>query len=311
MMDERQRAILHALLLACLVPLPRASRLRLERWLRGREEVRKLHRADAVIVSFGNSGRTWLRVLLSRVFERHYGLSRFVVIDFANLNRCNNAIPKILFTHDNYLKDFLGNSDPVPLYGSQRTILLVRDPADVAVSQYFQWRHRMRRAKKYLNNYPIYDNVSLFDFMTRPSCGLPKIIHFMNRWADALPRLETVLLVRYEDLRLDTEVWLRRILEFVGTPCSGSEIEDAVTFASIENMRRLEARGLALLRRGRLFAGRNRSPDSFKARRGEVGGYRAALTSEQIELIDRTIDLQLAPIYGYQRSHSTAAAAAV
>ena len=46
--------------------MPRERKIRLERWLRGKEEFRKLEVADCVIVSFGKSGRTWLRVLLSR-----------------------------------------------------------------------------------------------------------------------------------------------------------------------------------------------------------------------------------------------------
>ena len=46
----------------------------LERRLRGREELRRLGLADVVIVSFGKSGRTWLRVLLSRFFQLRFGL---------------------------------------------------------------------------------------------------------------------------------------------------------------------------------------------------------------------------------------------
>jgi hypothetical protein len=48
--------------------LGKERNLLLERWLRGREDWRKLRLADAVVVSFGKSGRTWLRVLLSRVY---------------------------------------------------------------------------------------------------------------------------------------------------------------------------------------------------------------------------------------------------
>ena len=43
--------------------LPEERRTRIERWLRGHEDARKLALADAVIISFGKSGRTWLRVM--------------------------------------------------------------------------------------------------------------------------------------------------------------------------------------------------------------------------------------------------------
>ena len=68
---------------------------RLERWLRGKEEFRKLEQADCVIVSFGKSGRTWLRVLLSRFYQVRHGLSERHLIGFDNLHRRNSAIPRI------------------------------------------------------------------------------------------------------------------------------------------------------------------------------------------------------------------------
>src|ERR671918_1368046 len=67
--------------------LPKERTRRLERWLRGREDYRKLALADVVVVSFGKSGRTWLRVLLSRFYQLRYGLRSSAFIGFDNLNR--------------------------------------------------------------------------------------------------------------------------------------------------------------------------------------------------------------------------------
>ena len=89
--------------------LPPPRRISLERWLRGREEWHKLASADAVCVSCGNSGATWLRVLLCRYFQIRYGLKTFAIIDYDNLHMIDDIIPKILFTHDNYLADYTGN----------------------------------------------------------------------------------------------------------------------------------------------------------------------------------------------------------
>ena len=44
---------------------PEAAILAAERKLRGVEQFEKLQRADVVVVSFGKSGRTWLRVMMS------------------------------------------------------------------------------------------------------------------------------------------------------------------------------------------------------------------------------------------------------
>ena len=123
--------------------LPKERKLAVERWLRGREQVRKLRRADCVIVSFGKSGRTWLRVMLSRFYQVKHGLTERYLLGFDNLHYKNRAIPRIFFTHDNYVKDYSGAGDSKADYYGKKVILLVRNPADVAVSQYHQWRYRM------------------------------------------------------------------------------------------------------------------------------------------------------------------------
>ena len=53
--------------------LPREAGIRAERWFRGYEDAKKLENADGVIVSFGKSGRTWLRVLVWRYFAKKNG----------------------------------------------------------------------------------------------------------------------------------------------------------------------------------------------------------------------------------------------
>ena len=57
---------------------------RAERWLRGREQMQRLRDADIVIVSFGKSGRTWLRVMLSRLYQVKHGLSQRYLLGFDN-----------------------------------------------------------------------------------------------------------------------------------------------------------------------------------------------------------------------------------
>ena len=97
------------LVLGLLFFLPKEKKIRIDRWLRGKEEFRKLRLADCVIVSFGKSGRTWVRVMLSRFYQLKHGLSARHLIGFDNLHKKNAAIPRLFFTHDNYIKDYTGN----------------------------------------------------------------------------------------------------------------------------------------------------------------------------------------------------------
>ena len=233
----------------------------------------KLASADAVVVSHGNSGRTWLRVLLSHFFRVKYALKEFSVIDYDNLHDRNPAIPTILFMHDNYLRDYTDKSDFKMDYNGKKLILLVRDPVDVAVSQYYQWRHRMRESKELVNPYPRKQAHDLFEFVLHPECGLPKIVAFMNGWAKALPDLAEALVIRYEDLRAHTELTLGSLLATLGQSAQPEELKDAVEFASIVRMRELEDQGIALISMPPLLRPWTRRADGYKARRGKVGGY--------------------------------------
>ena len=209
---------------AMLLLLPRRHHKALGRWVRGREEHRKLQRADCVLMSWGKSGRTWLRVMLSRFYQLAYDLPEGVMLEFDNLHRANPAIPSVFFTHGNYLRDYTNIWDSKSPFYSKKILLLVRDPRDVAVSQYFQWKYRMRPVKRILNDYPEQDDLSIYDFMMNQDAGLPRIIDFLEIWERELPKVRESLVLRYEDMRADPEAALRRALAFLGTP--GSDAAD-------------------------------------------------------------------------------------
>jgi Sulfotransferase domain len=291
---------------AVLTPLFFLSRERknaIERWLRGREQYRKLRRADCVIVSFGKSGRTWLRVMMSRFFQSKYGLAERHLVSFDNLHRLDPAIPKMFFTHDNYTKEYTGNCNSKIDYAGKKVVLLVRHPADVAVSQYYQWQYRMKPNKVVLNRYPERgQDLPIFDFVTQEWAGLPRTIEFMNGWAGEAASSDDLLVVRYEDMRANPEKVLGEILAFIGSPGSADEIKEAVAFASFENMRKMETNSTFWLSGGRMRPRDAKNPASFKTRRGKVGGYRDYFDDGEIAQIDRLIAQQLSPVFGYAKT---------
>ena len=73
MADRARVVVRHIIMLLCFW-LPASRRKKIERWLRGREEYQKLQRSDWVLMSWGKSGRTWLRVMLSRAYQLKSGL---------------------------------------------------------------------------------------------------------------------------------------------------------------------------------------------------------------------------------------------
>jgi hypothetical protein len=282
--------------------IPGNAGIRLERYLRGMEEYHYLQNADVVIVSFGKSGRTWLRVMLSHYYQKRFHLESGQLIERDNFHLLNAAIPRFLFTHDNYLPDYVGKKGDRSFYSGRRVILLVRHPADTAVSQHAQWRHRMRPRKRLINGYPDpAAGMSLFEFAMSESAGIPKVIRFLNTWASQIDAVEPLLVVRYETLRESTDKTLRSILEFAGESPSAEEVASCVAFASADNLRQLEMSGFfsgASVRMGARQAG---NTESLKVRRARAGGYREDFTQGEVEQIDALVSSTLSPIFGYGR----------
>ena len=299
-MREVQAVVTRHLILGLLFFMPSAWRYKLERRLRGKEEYRKLCAADWVLMSWAKSGRTWFRVMLSRFYQIKHDLPRRHLLEFDNLYRKNLAIPRVLFSHNNYMRDYLKDGDTLNHFRGKKVVMLVRDPRDVAVSQYFQWKYRMRPHKIRLNRFPKPgDELSTFDFATNPRSGIPKIIEVYNDWAGALPRLGDILIIHYEDMRKDPAATMRQVLEFVGTPGSEEEIAQAVEYASLENMKKREKKSDFKGRSMRVKSGDSSNPDSFKTRRGKVGGYRDYFDDEQVVVVDKLVEEGLDPVFGY------------
>ncbi len=283
------------------LPLPSERRRRIERWLRGWSEAEALRGADAAVVSYGKSGRTWLRLMLSRFYQHRHGLPEGAFLEYDNLHRQVPAIPTLFFTHGNYLRDYTGHFDSVVEdFSELPVVLLVRDPRDVAISQFFQWQHRMRPHKKRLNDYPDHDlPIGVWEFVMEHEAGLERAIRFLNLWAAACARLDRIEVVRYEDLRADPNRVLHRVLDALGAEPDEAGVRDAVDYAAFENMRKLEEQGDVKASGRRLVPGRLGQADSYKVRRAKVGGWRDYFDDEQIAAIDARTKALLAPGFGY------------
>lgn len=289
--------------MASSVSMPRDKSLKLERYLRGKEDARMLAQSDYTVVSYGKSGRTWLCVLLSRYFQLRYKLPADQLLQYDSLHRLDRAVPRVMFTHDNYLGDYTGTQDSKADYAGSRVVLLARHPADTAVSQYFQWKHRMRDRKKYINNYPDpKDDVPLIDFVLGESAGIPKIVRFMNLWAAEFDKVKAIRVVRYETLRRETAQTLGNILAFMNEKPTDAELAQCVEFASVENMRKMEKDTFFKGVGERMTPGDASNPDSYKVRRAKVGGYRDYFTEDEVARIDALVASTLSPAYGYSEA---------
>ena len=279
-----------------------AEILKAERKLRGVEQFDKLQKADIVVVSFGKSGRTWLRVMISHLFRVMYKLPENALLGFDNFHNLNRAVPKIFFTHDNYIKDFTGDFTSKEPFYNKRVILLARDPRDVAVSQFFQWKFRIKPTKVAINNYPpMGTDISLFDFITGDNGGSMRAVSdYLNLWASESDKVSHFHLLRYEDLRAEPHRELRQLLEFMQVDASEEHVNAAVEYSAYENMKKMESKQQFRLAGGRMMPRDKDNPNSYKVRRAKVGGYRDYFSDEEVAAIDAQLADTLDPLFKYK-----------
>jgi len=293
--------LIHAAVRIARGVLPAKPGQSLERWRRGREQARRLERCDSVIVSYGKSGRTWLRVMLSRYLQRLHGLPDGTLLSFDNYRRLNPEAPCIELTHDNYLRYYTGAQGRRADYYDKRVVLMIRQPQDVAVSQYHHWKHRKRSHFKRMDNYPDDGTeLSLLDFVLQPRGGLPRIISWMNEWAQEMDRVPSLHIVRYEDLRSEPEREFANVVAFLLGSADPDRIAEAVRFGAVGSMRQLEQTGFFANAGPSPMRARDPSnPDSAKVRRARAGGYREDFDDIQLEQIDGYVAAHLDPVFGY------------
>ncbi len=124
------------------------------------------------------------------------------------------------------------------------------------------------------------------------------MIRFFNIWAENREKPREVMLLRYEDLHRNPRGELLRTLGFLGVPeVADATLEAAVAAASFDRMHELEAEGL--VESSRLEPGDAADPESFKTRRGEVGGFRDYLSVEQSEWLETRMREELDGWFGY------------
>ncbi len=278
-----------------------ADVLAAERKMRGVEQVDKLEKADIVIVSFGKSGRTWLRVMLSHLFRVMYSLPDNAIMGFDNFHKMNRAVPKVFFTHDTYIKDFTGDFTSKKSFYNKRIVLLARDPRDVAVSQFFQWKFRMKPHKITINNFPPSgSDTSVFEFVTGTGGGsIHAITDYMNLWARESSQVNDFYMLRYEDLRAEPHKELAGLLEFMQVSATQDHINKAVEYSSYENMKKMESKAQFRLSGSRMMPGDKNNPDSYKVRRAKIGGYRDYFDDTEVAAIDKQLGDELDSFYNY------------
>jgi hypothetical protein len=257
---------------------------------------RELSGGDAIILSIPKSGRTWLRAFLCAYFCRRFGLEFTLRTGRFDLP----GFPRIVFSHDLFEHRTKGDRWDrfrgkylIPRRELKRAkiILLARDPRDCFVSLYLQLTRRDPNAPVKLKR------KAVTEMLRDKKFGLYAIINAMNDWMDEFSTRDNFTLVRYEALRAAPAELFRDLLAMLGESSPDeTSFQQALDFSRFENMQRLEAAGA--FDSNILHPGDVRDPESFKVRRGKVGGYREYLSAEDQQFAAEAMR-KLDPQFGY------------
>ena len=255
--------------------------------------------ADAFVVSIQKSGRTWVRVFLAAYF--------------AELGARPSALaaPRLVYTHDLWehgtkerAGERLRGKWLIPRADAARkpVLLVARDPRDVMVSLFF---HLQKRSRSYAGDLPT--------LLRHPVYGVHSVVAIMNRWLREWDRPGHLHLLRYEDARADPAAAFAGAVRFLQPEVEpdAAALARAVEIASFDNMRRLEsgdrqASGVELvtnLQEEALRPYDAGDADSYKVRRGKVGGYVDYLGAEDVAFLNREVAV-LDARYGYREEAS-------
>ena len=204
-----------------------------------------------LLVSYPNSGRTWTTNMCKEIG---------IPLSVSHYNALGQISDIEQYTRQN-------NGS---FFNNHKTIFLHRSTKDHVVSNYFQVTTRMGILKS---------SVSLAEFIRDKQYGVEKIIKYNILLNDTLSTRESIK-IKYEDFHTNCLQTLQKICDFTNTQCD--HLESIISNNSFENAHAREMIDPKIYTKVE-------NPESFKARRGVVGGYVDYLSQEDIEYIDNLV----------------------
>ena len=230
-------------------------------WLRNKT----LRDEDALVACYPRSGSPWFCFMLFEVLTG--GESSFDSVD--------RHVPYVgkQFTSLPLLPEggrVVRSHEPGP-GGHKKAIYLVRDVRDVVVSEYFY--------ERFTNTWCGTLDGFVHRFLKGRVNPFGSWMAHVDSWMNAAASPEVELtVIRYEDLRRDTEGSLGRALEFLGVGAPAERVREVIGNNAIAKMRQKEERS-------RYMRSKPKGSARF-VREGSVEGWRQHLTGDQLRLIE-------------------------
>jgi hypothetical protein len=237
--------------------------------------------ADTYVISYPKSGRTWLRALIGKYLAIKYNFPENKILSTELLTQ-HSGLPIVSFIHDESgMKagtPYRDLSSDRQKYKNKKVLLLGRDIKDTLVSAYFQATKRRN----------VFEG-TISEFIVSDRFGVLKILRFYDIWLQNQHVPRAFCFIRYEDLHRDPEGVLTRVLDFIGEDrIEETLVAQSIEYCAFQNLKKMEERNTFNNRA--LKPAKTSDLESFKVRKGKVGGYTEYLSTADIAFIDKTIE---------------------
>ncbi len=228
------------------------------------------------LVSFPNSGRTWLMYMLQTILKE-VGKEDLYIED---THDCSEIIiengtrqdPQLIFKFTDRFR-----------YLRSKVIFLARDPRDIITSNFHQVTNRAKNPFKFR---------SRSEFINHQVYGFKRIIHFFNLWFNNQNKPKEFLLIKYENLLNGTDD-LKKIINFLSIDVHDELLERIYKESTADKMREKELKNQL-----EGFSDFGKETNKLKVRKARKGSYRSELSSEDITFCNKEME-KLNPFFGY------------
>jgi hypothetical protein len=234
---------------------------------------------DIFLTSYPRSGNTWTRFLVGNLVHTEEAVT------FLNVERlvADMPRPRIMKSHEVF----------DPRY--KRVIYIVRDPRDVAISQYY-WEMKQRA---------VGEECPMEDFL--PPWIEGKVWDRLGNWGDHVTSWmstrggkDCFVILRYEDLLADPARELVKVANLLGIEPTPERLARAAELSSADRMRHLEEK-----QGNKWVQTRYTRQDKPFVRKAASGGWKAVLSPKSVAQIEAAWGHVMISL-GYQLSAETA-----
>jgi hypothetical protein len=175
----------------------------------------------------------------------------------------------------------------------KQVIFMIRDPRDIFISYYFQLTKRKDPAKRFYAalDLPAIDwkSIPIGELLVHPYFGINWIVQHINLWYGALKSFKRSHLIQYEKIQINPEREFHDILKFISPQgINPVAMEKAISETHFNKMKTNEKN--SLYSEVQLSARALKDENSYKVRRGKVGGYKDYLNENEILYINTAIN---------------------